>query len=62
MLTPGSPPSAADVTLPFIVLPCEKAKLIAKPNRRRDRIPLLHKKTKFRNVAIIDFFLRLANF
>jgi len=42
--------------LPLTTLPCAQAKLIAKPKRRSDRMPLLHKKTKFRNVAIVDFF------
>jgi hypothetical protein len=56
MFTPGSGPSVAEVTLPLTTLPCAQAKLIAKPKRRSDNMPLLHKKTKFRNVAIVDFF------
>jgi hypothetical protein len=56
MFTPGSGPSASDVTLPLIVFPCAQAKLIAKPKRRSVRMPLLHKKTKFRKFAIVGFF------
>jgi hypothetical protein len=61
MLTPGSGPSVAEVTLPLTVLPCPKAKLIAKPKMRRDKIHLLHRNKEFRKVPIVVFF-RLANF
>jgi hypothetical protein len=56
MLTPGSGPSAADVTLPVTVLCCAKVRLTAKIKRRRDKILLLHRNTEFRKFAIVKFF------